>query len=156
RKLSLVFGSVDGYCRVHGFYKGRCCQKDCDNENLVATVPNGLSAPNLFIQDELHLLKEGLGTFDGHYETFVQELMSELNPDARLKIIASSATIENFSRQVEHLYGADPALAKRFPGPGPTLGRSFYADTLDYPQRIFVGLIAHNKTIFNAMLELLE
>src|SRR5262249_14446444 len=102
------------------------------------------------------LLKEGLGTFDGHYETFVQEIMRTLNAEAVLKIIASSATIENFARQIEHLYGADPARAKRFPGPGPTLGKSFYAETLNYPQRIFVGLIPHNKTIFNTMLELLE
>jgi hypothetical protein len=115
-----------------------------------------MSGPTLFVQDELHLLKEGLGTFDGHYETFMQELLSTINVGAKYKIVASSATIENFERQVEHLYAADPALARIFPGPGPSLGSSFYADTQNYPQRLFVGLIPHNKTIFNAMLELLE
>lgn len=156
RKMAQLFGSVDGACRVHGFFKGTCCQKECDGKQLQRTVPDGLSGPTLFIQDELHLLKEGLGTFDGHYETFTRELLSEIRPGARQKIIASSATIENFARQIEHLYAIDQAQARRFPGAGPSLGQSFYAETLPYPQRRYVGIIPHNKTIFNAMLELLE
>jgi hypothetical protein len=36
------------------------------------------------------------------------------------------------------------------------LGESFYAHTLAYPQRLYVGLLPHNKTIFNAILELME
>ena len=73
-----------------------------------------------------------------------------------LKIIASSATIEEFERQTEHLYGRERKLSRVFPAAGPTLGRSFYAETLDYPQRIYAGIIPHNKTIFNAVLELLS
>jgi len=156
RKMAQIFGALDGVCRTHGFYKGTCCQKDCDNTQLQRTVPSGLSGPTLFIQDELHLLKEGLGTFDGHYETFTREILSKIQPDARQKIIASSATIENFARQIEHLYAIDQARARRFPGPGPSLGQSFYAETLSYPQRRYIGVIPHNKTIFNAILELLE
>lgn len=156
RKMAQLFGSVDGICRVHGFFKATCCQKECDGQQLQRGIPNGLSGPTLFIQDELHLLKEGLGTFDGHYETFTRELLSKIQPNARQKVIASSATIENFARQVEHLYAIDPGRARRFPGPGPSLGQSFYAETLPYSQRRYVGIIPHNKTIFNAMLELLE
>jgi len=75
RKLAQVFGQVDGACERHGYYKGKCCQKDCEGGRLLnPRVPSGLSGPTLFIQDELHLLKEGLGTFDGHYETFTQQL----------------------------------------------------------------------------------
>lgn len=47
-------------------------------------------------------------------------------------------------------------MARTFPGHGPTLRESFYAETLDHPQRLFVGVLPHNKTIFNATLELLE
>jgi hypothetical protein len=36
------------------------------------------------------------------------------------------------------------------------LGQSFYAETLNYPQRLFVGILPHNKTIFNTILELIE
>ncbi len=157
RKMAQVFGDIDGFCTTHGFFKGRgCCQRDCDNQNLNRTPPAGLSGPTLFVQDELHLLKEGLGTFDGHYETFVREVMSEIHAGSQSKIIASSATIEKFERQVEHLYAVSPQRARRFPGQGPKLGQSFYAETLDYPQRRYVGLIPHNKTIFNSILELLE
>lgn len=157
RKLAQIFGQVDGRCIEHGYYKGKCCQKDCtDTRRLRAVVPQGLSGPTLFVQDELHLLKEGLGTFDAHYETFTQRLQREFGQTQPLKVIASSATIEAFERQVEHLYGRAQTQARVFPGPGPTLGQSFYAETLNYPQRLFVGLIPHNKTIFNTILELVE
>lgn len=157
RKLSQIFGKVDGCCIKHGYYKGKCCQKDCNDPKLLKPgVPRGLSGPTLFVQDELHLLKEGLGTFDAHYETFVQRLRREFGQTKPIKIIASSATIEAFARQVEHLYGRDRVQARIFPGLGPTLGQSFYAETLDYPQRLFSGLIPHNKTIFNTILELIE
>lgn len=154
RKLAQVFGQVDGICQTHGYYKGKCCQKECDGKLLRQTVPSGLSGPTLFIQDELHLLKEGLGTFDAHYETFTQQLQRRFGQTAPSKIIASSATIEAFARQVEHLYGR--SQARVFPGLGPTLADSFYAQTQQYPQRLFVGLLPHNKTIFNTILELIE
>lgn len=154
RKLSLVLGQVTGRCVQHGYYNAKCCQKDCtDARRLRRGSPAGVSGPTLFIQDELHLLKEGLGTFDGHYETFLQTLLRSYGQDAPVKIIASSATIEAFDRQVRHLYGRE---ARVYPGLGPTLTSSFYARTLDYPQRLFVGLLPHNKTIFNAVLELVN
>ncbi|HEY9671440.1 MAG TPA: helicase-related protein [Waterburya sp.] len=158
RKLSQVFGRIDGRCNQHGYYKGKCCQKECSGGRLLRTGrPHGLSGPTLFVQDELHLLKEGLGTFDGHYETFTQQLQRRFDQTTPpLKVIASSATIEAFERQVEHLYGRQQEQARVFPGLGPTLGESFYARTLDYPSRLFVGIIPHNKTIFNTILELIE
>lgn len=160
RKVSQIFGAVDGKCTEHGYYKTVCPQKGCDGRSLRPGVPAGLSGPTLFVQDELHLLKEGLGTFDAHYETFVQELRKRVGgggqPEAPLKIIASSATIEAFERQVEHLYARGANLARVFPGPGPYATASFYAYTRDFPQRLFAGLIPHNKTIFNAILELIE
>ncbi|HEU0144798.1 MAG TPA: helicase-related protein, partial [Nitrososphaera sp.] len=63
-------------------------------------------------------------------------------------------TIEAFERQVEHLYGR--GQARVFPGLGPTLSESFYAQTQNYPQRLYVALLPHNKTIFNTILELIE
>jgi hypothetical protein len=157
RKFALLFGQVDGRCSLHGYYKGRCCQRDCaDERRLQRSMRDGLSGPTLFIQDELHLLKEGLGTFDGHYETFTQVLLREAGQVQDLKIIASSATIEAFDRQVNHLYGRRPDQARAFPSRGPTLGQSFYAETLPHPQRLYVGVIPHNKTIFNTILELIE
>lgn len=154
RKMALLFGQVDGRCSTHGYYKIKCCQKDCTNSKLILGAPEGVSAPTLFIQDELHLLKEGLGTFDSHYETFLQRLYLEFGQDETLKIIASTATIEAYSRQVEHLYGRK--RARIFPGFGPTLGTSFYTNLVDVSQRIYVGIIPHNKTIFNSILQLIR
>jgi hypothetical protein len=158
RKFSLILGAVTGICAKHGYFNGKCCQDECKDEKLwqKGKIPNGLSGPTLFIQDELHLLREGLGTFDGHYETFTQELLNEMGQEGPLKIIASSATIEAFERQVEHLYGRKRTSARVFPGIGPSLEKSFYAETRDYTQRLFLGIIPHNKTIFNTILELLE
>jgi hypothetical protein len=157
RKMSMLFGAVDGTCPRHGYLKVICCQKNCEHRaQWRRGVKPGISGVTLFVQDELHLLKEGLGTFDSHYETFAQRIRQEFNHSDDLKIIASSATIEAFERQVEHLYGRTRADARRFPGPGPTATSSFYAQTLDYAQRLFVGLIPHNKTILNSILELLE
>ncbi len=163
RKFAQILGYVTGRCAIHGYYAKKCCQKDCEwnserrrRSNLDHPAPSGLSGPTLFVQDELHLLKEGLGTFDGHYETFTQRLREEFSQNNTLKIIASSATIEAFERQVEHLYGRNRAVARRFPGPGPTLQDSFYAQTRRYPQRLYIGVLPHNKTIFNTILELIE
>lgn len=158
RKFSTLLGRITGYCQDHGFFSGKCSQDGCKDEKKWKKdiIPVGLSGPTLFVQDELHLLREGLGTFDGHYETFIQELLEITAQEGPLKIIASSATIEAFERQVKHLYGRDSTLARIFPGTGPTLGNSFYAQTKSYPQRLFLGIIPHNKTIFNSILELLE
>lgn len=157
RKFSLMLGEIDGVCQEHGYYKGRCCQSNCRDPRLLDLGrPAGVSGPTLFVQDELHLLREGLGTFDSHYETFTQRILREFGQELPLKIIASSATIEEFERQTEHLYGRERKLSRVFPAAGPALGRSFYAETLDYPQRIYAGIIPHNKTIFNAVLELLS
>jgi hypothetical protein len=153
RKLSIILGQVTGRCVLHGYYNGKCCQKECSTPaRLQPGRPQGLSGPTLFIQDELHLLKEGLGTFDSHYETFLQTLLKNFGQEVPVKIIASSATIEAFDRQSLHLYGRD---ARTFPGHGPTLSSSFYARTLEHPQRVFAAVLPHNKTIFNAILELL-
>lgn len=157
RKFSMILGSITGKCSKHGYISGKCCQDECKDEKLLDKKwkPLGLSGPTLFIQDELHLLREGLGTFDSHYETFVQELLKDLGQPAP-KIIASSATIEAFERQVEHLYGRKREEARIFPGIGPSLKESFYAQTRKFHQRLFVGVIPHNKTLFNTILELIE
>lgn len=156
QKMSLLFGKIDGSCEIHGYYRKKCCQKNCSNKKLNRIIPKGISGPTLFVQDELHLLKEGLGTFDSHYETFTQQLSKELGNKYDIKVIASSATVEAFERQIEHLYGRDKTYARIFPGYGPSLTGSFYAETKDYPQRIYVGIIPHNKTIFNSILELIQ
>ncbi len=155
RKFSMILGRVDGRCPKHGYYNGKCCQDDVCRERLVTGgLPPGLSGPSLFVQDELHLLREGLGTYDGHYETIFQEMIRLAGSCQPIKIIASSATIEKFEVQVEHLYCR--SRSRVFPGYGPVRGESFYAQTFPYPQRVFVGVMPRNKTLLRALIELGE
>jgi len=157
RMLAHLLGAVNGCCPAHGYFVNACCFRDCKRSKEWHTdLPRVPTGATLFVQDELHLLKEELGTFNSHYESFVQRLRREFGHVDPLKIIGSSATIEAFERQVEHLYGRRGSLARCFPGLGPSDAESFYAHTQDYPQRLFVGVLPHNKTILNAVLEIIE
>ena len=157
RMMSLLFGNVEGRCEIHGYCNnGKCLQEGCTSDRIKGIIPNSIGGLTLFVQDELHLLKEGLGTFDSHYESFVQKVLQEFGEKAPLKIIASSATVEAFERQVEHLYGREANYARIFPGLGPTLEKSFYIKTFDHVQRFFVGILPHNKEIFNSMLDIIQ
>jgi hypothetical protein len=95
-------------------------------------------APALLIQDELHLLSEELGTFDAHYETAALHMMSSLG-HIPWKIVAATATIENYQHQSWQLYLRQ---ARQFPGPGPDAYDSFYY-TQDSSRigRIFTGVL---------------
>jgi hypothetical protein len=95
-------------------------------------------APSLLIQDELHLLSEELGTFDAHYETGVVEMVRSLGGQP-WKVIAATATIENYKDHAWHLY---LRCARQFPGPGPQTYESFYyTQSCEKIGRIFVGLL---------------
>src|SRR5262249_12913662 len=60
RKLAMVFGRVQGRCPDHGYYFNRCTQKGCRVSNLKAGGVSGITGPTVLVQDELHLLREGL------------------------------------------------------------------------------------------------
>ncbi|MGN7360441.1 helicase-related protein [Paenibacillus sp. SAF-054] len=157
RKFAHLFGKVTHKCPQHGYLSvGECTEKygcklrKTDFKPVVLKDPS----PSLQIQDELHLLKEGLGTFNSHYETFIDYIQQEAQNGARQKIIAATATIENYNNQIKHMYRR---TARRFPESGPILGESLYAMTLkDEVHRIFVGVMSHNKTHINTMIELLQ
>lgn len=95
-------------------------------------------SPSLLIQDELHLLSEELGTFDAHYETAVAEMVRSLG-GRPWKVIAATATIENYEDHAWHLY---LRRARQFPGPGPQAYESFYyTQSRERIGRIFVGVL---------------
>jgi len=157
RKFSHLFGAVTHRCPKHGYLSlGECTEKyaPCDvkpRDFVPVTLKD--SSPTLQIQDELHLLREELGAFDGHYETFL-DTYQQRRQNVRQKIIAATATIEEYRNQVTHLYDRK---ARRFPVPGPELGESFYATTLrDDTRRLFVGIMPHNYTHINAVVRLAE
>lgn len=83
--------------------------KDCD-------------APDLIIQDELHLISGPLGTLAGLFECSIDLLCSAKG--RRPKIIGSTATIRRAADQVQALFDREVRL---FPPPGLSVGDSCFA-----------------------------
>lgn len=59
--------------------------------------------PRLMIQDELHLIREGFGSIDAHFETLIETMKEEFT-GVGLKHICTTATISGAEEQVHHLY----------------------------------------------------
>ncbi|MCV7281676.1 helicase [Mycolicibacterium flavescens] len=103
-------------------------------------------APDLIIQDELHLISGPLGSIVGLYEIAVDAAcgvrLSVAGPaTSRPKVIASTATIRRADRQIEAVFDRD---ARQFPPPGIDPDVSFFSepaprDTLG--TRSYVGVM---------------
>ena len=109
-------------------------------------------APELVIQDELHLISGPLGTMVGLYESAIDYLCA--SKGVKSKIVASTATIRRAAEQCSALYDRDVC---QFPHPGLDAEDSFFARELpiDYESgkygRLYVGLMPAGKT--KAMME---
>lgn len=150
-----IVGRSDGYCVKHGFgVFGRCLKSSynrCSHDDWTQLKPGQLTrAVSILFQDELHLLSEQLGCFDGHYESLLMAVCGETS-GAHPLVIAASATIEGASHQIEHLYRKEVI---RFPGEGPKLSESFYAETTPDLQRRFVGIKPFNLAHLNTTMSL--
>ncbi|MEQ9367627.1 MAG: helicase-related protein [Coleofasciculus chthonoplastes F3-SA18-01] len=138
-----LFGAVSDICSVHGFVANHSCHKKDSVGGCTRRDRKPLSKPPvdpgipLIFQDELHLLREELGTFAGHYEALIDAIHQERGAN-RPKILAATATIEGAKQQTRHLYWRE---LSQFPVTGPAQGRSFYANEHSrYVTRGFVGL----------------
>ncbi|MGG6265035.1 helicase-related protein [Leptolyngbya sp. AN03gr2] len=153
-----LFGGISHVCTVHGFAANHTCHKQsfgtCTRRNLKplpkASVDPGIP---LIFQDELHLLREELGTFDGHYEALIDAIHQERGA-IRPRILAATATIEGATQQIRHLYWRS---LSQFPERGPDRGRSFYANThSQYVTRGFVGIRPTGSQPLDATMSLLQ
>jgi len=138
------FGRVSRYDKKRGFYG------PCDGAGEGAPLPGGcLPAPDLIIQDELHLISGPLGTMAGLYETAVEELcVREVEGRAiRPKIVASTATVRRATHQIRALFNR--MEVELFPPPGPDRRDSFFAQTVpvtESPARLYVGIAAQGRS----------
>lgn len=159
RRFAQLFGRVNMFCRHHGAAFCGSNASMCEaSRNLAMGRPAGQCGgadvvvgpfdhiqPSLHIQDELHLLRESLATFDSHYETTAMAMQQALSrAGLRWTLIGSTATIEGYREQARHLYLVD---AVRFPSPGPEAYESFYyrADE-EVLGRLFVGVLGVGRT----------
>jgi hypothetical protein len=107
-----------------------------------------LAAPDLVIQDELHLISGPLGTMAGLYEAAIEGLcVREVDGRAvRPKIVASTATVRRAQDQIQALF-ARP-LTQVFPPPGPDRRDSFFAQTMpasEVPARLYLGIASQGR-----------
>lgn len=157
-EFRMLFGQVKTRCRIHGYSSGsKCTCSSCSRNDAVDNV--GLlkdPVPTLFIQDEMHLVKESLGTFDSHYESFINYYAKKLVPESQRKqvrFIGASATISMYKEHIRNLYHM---AGRRFPCeyPSKTTGEDFYSYTDNNDiTRILLGYAPYGRSITDGMWE---
>jgi len=140
---TLLFGTVDKFAMLawqenaHRFFN---------------SLGNNALPPDLIIQDELHLLSGPLGSITGIFESVIEKLCEKNGVGP--KIIASTATTRNTSRQVENLYGN--RVVNIFPPSGTTYDDSFFArESKVESKRQYLGFMPTGKTPIDTQLQLL-
>lgn len=124
RRFKNLFGGKLDKCPKHGFVprNDRCdvnvddkCRKHtkfkCDAETIPVEI-DFKTGPTLIIQDEMHLIKEGFGTIDSHFESLIEALQKELC-GYKFKNITMTATVTGAKNQIDHLYHKSTRI---FPG----------------------------------------
>ena len=152
-----LFGQVKYRCPIHGFTPtSKCLAPQCSSHDLRATGLLKDPVPTLFIQDELHLVKESLGTFDSHYESFISNYARNLVPVSQRKqiwFVGATATISMYREHIENLYHMEPC---RFPCeyPSMTVGKDFYSYTdMDDLTRIIIGYAPYGRSVTDGVWE---
>lgn len=141
-------------CPKHGFTSTTKCMVDREfcgvDVSEFEDVDMYDPAPTLFIQDELHLIRESLGTYASHYESFIDYFVKNVSPSRRpIKTIGATATISSYATQISQLYSKDPI---RFPCTSPDLKRNFYSYIEDDDtQRLIMGYAPYGKAIINSV-----
>lgn len=129
---SVLIGTVDKFAQI-------------TREPRTATlfsIQGPHDAPDLILQDELHLISGPLGTITGVYEIAIDALCSR--DDRRPKVIGSTATIQRAQSQVRALFDRE---VFQFPPPGIDADDSGFAK-VDYraPGRQYVGITSAGRS----------
>lgn len=132
---TLLFATVDKFATLP--WRGEVSE-------IFASSDDYTTAPELIIQDELHLISGPLGTIVGLYETVIDHLCSQKG--SKPKIIASTATIRNAQEQVRNLYSRDVA---QFPPPMLDIDDSYFIKSNKFDEKFgrkYIGVMASGKT----------
>lgn len=147
-----ILGNVTSKCTDHGFTSRKVCteREICKDSSKLIDLNLKDPGPTLFIQDELHLIRESLGVYDAHYESFIQYFLNNLAiSKKKIKLIGATATISSYESQIYHLYLKN---AVRFPSESPYLNRNFYAEIdEEETHRKIIGYAPFGKAIINSV-----
>lgn len=149
RFKNLLGGKLDTCKLGHGFipHNDKCDVKSapeqvCNERGNEINVDFD-TGPTLIIQDEMHLVREGFGTIDSHFESLIEAMKSEFSDGIKFKNIVMTATVTGAKTQIKHLYHKETRI---FP---PSLknsnGESFFfekskEDSNIINQRQIIGL----------------
>ena len=113
RRMKNIFGGkIDKSDCGHGFIphndtcefeEGR--RKHCKSKGKEYLTKFN-TGPTLIIQDEMHLVREGFGTIDSHFETLTETLQEEMGGQ-KFKNIVMTATVTGAKNQIKNLYNKD-------------------------------------------------
>lgn len=97
-------------------------------------------APNLVIQDELHLITGPLGSLVGLYEGAIAKLC-EYDDGIRPRVVAATATTRDYERQVQLIFNA--SNARLIPPAGINITDSYFSHADEtVPSKVFLGVCA--------------
>jgi len=125
---------------THASEHGYWGPSDKETHGDKVTVP----APDLIVQDELHLIAGPLGSMVGLYESAIDALMDR--DGVRPKLVASTATVRRAVDQTRALFGRDDTAV--FPPPMPDRRSLFFARTVVDPHtaRRYLGVAAQGRS----------
>ena len=129
RFRNILGGSLNVCPNGHGFIpRSDTCEAAKTNSRDKGCAQNGMpleidfcQGPTMIIQDEMHLVKEGFGTIDSHFETFMEHLQNTLK-GTRFKNIVMTATVSGAKNQIKELYNKKVRV---FPGKSPSEHKGF-------------------------------
>ena len=129
---SLLIGTVDKFAQIVRKLETRS----------IFGLGTSHAAPDLIIQDELHLISGPLGSVAGLYEVAIDELCRR--GAVRAKIVGSTATIRRAEEQISALFDRS---TYQFPSPGLDASNSGFAmaDT-ERPGRLYAGVTTAGRS----------
>lgn len=160
-KAASLFGNVDHYHSRWGYYRqgsppnaGNSLPANYSPHPPVAKLRTPVlpfPAPDLILQDELHLIEGPLGSMFGIYETAIHELCRRGSTVHSIipKYVASTATVRQAQPQVQALFNR---RLMQFPPPAISVSDRFFARDEEIhplectrPGRLYVAICAPGK-----------
>lgn len=148
-RAASMFGNINNYNKFYGYHRDSLFPDSATESSKAHDISiDPFKAPDLIIQDELHLIDGPLGSLFGLYEAAVEGIIKKIGGNP--KYIASTATIKNAEEQVNFLFSKN---LFQFPPYGLDVDDSFFVKE-ESPEsawdenkhgRIYLGIYAPGR-----------